>query len=198
MSLLIESIKLLDGQYFNLDYHERRMQHALKVLRGPGTKLSLKELLAGHLHPQRGLFKCRIVYDERSNDVGFVAYEPKPINKLKVVEDNGISYEFKFADRSPINRLFELREACDDILIVRNQQVTDCSFSNIVFRTGSSWVTPEAPLLKGTMRQKLLDNRLITERVILRRDIPSFETYKIINAMLEFDSPEIEVSNIVF
>jgi 4-amino-4-deoxychorismate lyase len=198
MSLLIESIKLLDGKYLNLDYHERRMQHALQVLRGTGTKLSLKKLLAGHLHPQRGLFKCRIVYDELSNDVGFVPYEPKHIRTLKVIEDNGISYEFKFADRSRINRLFELRGACDDILIVRDQQVTDCSFSNIVFRTGSSWVTPEAPLLKGTMRQKLLDNHLITERVILGRDISSFETYKIINAMLEFDSPEIEVSNIVF
>jgi 4-amino-4-deoxychorismate lyase len=150
------------------------------------------------LHPQRGLFKCRIVYDELLNDVEFVPYEPKQIRKLKVVEDNEITYEFKFADRSRINGLFELRGTCDDILIVRNDQATDCSFSNIVFRKGSTWVTPQGPLLKGTMRQKLLDNHLITERVILKRDISSFETYKIINAMLEFDSPEIEVSNIVF
>ena len=198
MSLLIESIKLLDGQYCNLDYHERRMRYALQVLRGTDRKLSLKKLLAGHLHPPRGLFKCRIVYDEVSTDVLFVPYLPKQIRKLKVVEGDGISYEFKFADRSRIDLLFELRGTCDDILIIRDEQVTDCSFSNIAFRTGSTWVTPEAPLLKGTMRQKLLDNHLITERVILRRDISSFETYKIINAMLEFDSPEIEVSNIVF
>jgi 4-amino-4-deoxychorismate lyase len=197
MSLLIESIKLLDGQFHNLDYHERRMRHALQVLRGTNN-VSLEKLLAGHLHPVKGLFKCRVVYDEVSSQIEFVPYKPKHIVKLKIVEGNGISYEFKFADRSGINRLFNLRGPCDDILIVRNEEVTDCSFSNVVFRTGSEWVTPAAPLLKGTMRQKLLDKHLISERVILRRDIPSFETYKIINAMLEFDSPEIEVSNIVF
>jgi 4-amino-4-deoxychorismate lyase len=198
MSLLIESIKLLDGKFYNLGYHERRMQHALQVLRGYDSTLSLGELLGKHLYPVSGLFKCRIVYDEVSSEVAFVPYEPKVIRKLKIVEDDAISYEFKFADRSRINRLFEMREACDDILIIKNEQVTDCSFSNIVFRTANGWVTPGTPLLRGIMRQKLIDDHSITERIILRKDIPSFETYKIINAMLEFDSPEIEVSNIVF
>ena len=52
--------------------------------------------------------------------------------------------------------------------------------------------------LEGTMRQRLLDEKIIQLREIRSSDIRSFDTFRIINAMLEFESPEIEVSAIVF
>jgi len=114
------------------------------------------------------------------------------------VHHNRISYEFKFQNRKTIDRLFEKREDCDDILIVKGGKVTDSSFANIVFRNGKDWVTPWSPLLKGTMRQKLIETNKIQPEKILEEDIKSFQTFKLINAMMEFDGPEIEVSNIVF
>ena len=125
-------------------------------------------------------------------------YTPRPINNLRIVEHDRIHYEFKYADRKTIDRLFELRKNCDDILIVKRGLVTDSSFANIVFRKGKRWYTPWSPLLKGTMRQNLLERDLIIEEEITKEDIKSFETFKLINAMLEFDAPEVPVSNILF
>lgn len=198
MSRLIESIKWLDGKFHNLFYHEQRMTRSLHALYGLAAPVGLEKLLGGVAPPAKGLYKCRIVYDDTSREVTFLPYKVRKINRLKVVEDNDISYAFKYADRKSIDRLFQQRGDCDDILIVKRGRVTDCSFSNIVFRKGGEWVTPDSALLKGTMRQKLIDENKIKTREIRPQDIRSFDNFRIINAMLEFDSPEIEVSDIVF
>jgi len=198
MSRLIESIRLHDGKFYNLFYHEQRMTRSLDRLFGMNRPVDLEKFLHGTQFPEKGLYKCRIVYDHVSKETTFSRYEARKVKRIKIVEDDQISYEFKFLDRVPIDRLFELRGDCDDVLIIRQGMVTDCSYSNIVFRRGNEWHTPASALLKGTMRQHLIDRNKIQAREIRQKDIRSFDTFKIINAMLEFDSPEIEVSDIVF
>jgi 4-amino-4-deoxychorismate lyase len=198
MSLLLETIKLQDGEYQNLFYHEQRMNRSLKTLCGELDHFDLEEFLKHLEKPTQGLFKCRIVYDEQSKEVEYIPYTPKLVNSLRVIEHDRISYEFKYADRKTLNKLFELRQAADDILIVKRGLVTDSSYANIVFRRGKHLYTPWSALLKGTQRTKLLERDIIQEEEIRVEDIETFETFKLINAMLEFESPEIDVSNIVF
>jgi 4-amino-4-deoxychorismate lyase len=198
MSRLIESIKLQDGKFINLFYHEQRMGYALAKLFGADQKIVLSEILERYSYPEKGLFKCRLVYDASMWEVSFVPYVPRNIRRIRVVDDNTISYPYKLEDRVQLQRLYDRRGECDDVLIIKAGKVTDCSFSNIVFRSGGKWFTPASPLLKGTMRQNLLDKKIIHEREILKTDISGFETFKIINAMLEFDSAEIAVSEFVF
>lgn len=198
MSLLIESIKLLDGTFYNLSYHQQRMNRSLKTLCSESDHQDLEALLGNIEKPAKGLYKCRIVYDEEKRDIEFVPYQYRPVQRIRIVEHDRIQYEFKYADRKLINRLFELRKDCDDILIVKRGYITDASYSNIVFRKGKRWITPWSALLKGTQRQKLLEENVIEEEDILLEDVKSFDSFKLINAMLEFDGPEIDVSNIVF
>jgi 4-amino-4-deoxychorismate lyase len=198
MSLLIESIKLLDGTFYNLSHHEQRMNRSLKSLCGVHDHVDLEILLSKVDVPTQGLFKCRIVYDDTSREIEFQPYQYKKIQSLRVVEHDRIHYEFKYTDRKLINRLYELRKDCDDILIVKRGFVTDSSYSNIVFRKNNHWVTPWSALLKGTQRQKLLDQNIIQEDDIRLEDISTFQSFKLINAMFEFDGDEIDVSNIVF
>jgi 4-amino-4-deoxychorismate lyase len=198
MSLLIESIKLLDGTFYNLSHHEQRMNRSLKSLCGVHDHVDLEILLSKVDVPTQGLYKCRIVYDDTSREIEFHPYQYKRIQSLRVVEHDRIHYEFKYTDRKLINRLYELRKDCDDILIVRRGFVTDSSYSNIVFRKNNHWVTPWSALLKGTQRQKLLDQNIIQEDDIRVEDIRTFQSFKLINAMFEFEGEEIDVSNIVF
>lgn len=198
MSLLIESIKLLDGKFYNLSYHESRMRRSLDALFDSSGPADLERLIRNREVPARGFYKCRIVYDNASMDVTFTPYEARTVRQVKVVEDNDITYSFKFADRERINRLFALRGNCDDVLIIRREKVTDCSYSNVAFRKGANWYTPDSPLLEGTMRAKLLHENKIQVSEIELGDIRSFDSLKIMNAMLEFDGPEIDVSDIVF
>lgn len=197
MSLLIESIKLLDGKFCNLFYHEQRMMRSLEMVCGVKEEINLDQFLAELEAPSTGLFKCRILYDESSKEIEFIPYQRKEIRSLKIVEHDRISYDFKFTNRKVIDKLFKLRDACDDILIVKKGDVTDSSFSNIVFRRGKIWYTPWSALLKGTMRQNLIDTNKIREEDIQLKDVKSFETFRLINAMFEFEGPEIDVSNIV-
>lgn len=198
MSLLIESIKLVDGRYYNLFYHESRMNKALRTLCGVSEHFELEQFLSNFEPPGQGLYKCRITYDDQSKTIEFLPYTFKPIQTLKVIEHDRISYEFKYQDRRTINRLFDLRRECDDILIIKRGLVTDSSYCNIVFRNNGTWYTPWSPLLKGTQRQKLLEHDMIVEEEIRVKDISSFKTFKLINAMWEFDGPELDVSNIIF
>ncbi len=196
MSLLLESIKLVDGEFQNLFYHEQRMNRALKFLCGVQNHFDLENFLRNLSQPLHGLYKCRMIYDDMTKDIEFIPYEYKTINSLRVIEHDRVSYEFKYADRKLLNRLFELRKDCDDILIVKRGLVTDSSYSNIVFKRGKRWYTPWSALLKGTMRASLLERDIIQEEEIRVEDISTFESFKLINAMLSFDSPEIGVSNI--
>jgi 4-amino-4-deoxychorismate lyase len=197
MSLFIESIKLVNGNFCNLFYHEQRMLRSLESLCGVEDDFNLEEFLKSMEYPKEGLFKTRIVYDDLSKQVEFLPYEMRTVTSLKIVEHDRISYDYKFANRKQIDKLFEKREECDDILIVKKGKVTDASYANIVFRKGSQWITPWSALLKGTMRQKLIDNNVITPEDISVEELSTFTTFKLINAMLEFDAPEIEVSKIV-
>lgn len=198
MSLLLESIKLVDGEFQNLFYHEQRMNRALKFLCGVQEHFNLENFLKNLNLPLKGLYKCRLVYDDNSKDIEFIPYQYKEINSLRVIEHDRVSYEFKYADRTLLNRLYELRKDCDDVLIVKRGQVTDSSYSNIIFRRGKRWYTPWSALLKGTMRASLLEGNVIEEEEILVEDISSFESFKLINAMRSFDTPEVSVSQIVY
>ena len=181
----------------NLDYHEQRAQRALLVLFGATKKPGLEDYLKNTEFPKQGLYKCRITYTDQFRKVEFINYEPRVINSLKVIVDDALSYEHKFEDRHELNALFSKRETCDDILVVKQGFVTDTSHANIAFRENDHWVTPKSYLLAGTMRQNLLDRKIITENEIRIIDLPRFTKFKLMNAMIGFDGPEIDVSAIV-
>jgi 4-amino-4-deoxychorismate lyase len=173
------------------------MLKSFHLLFGSEDDFNLEEFLNELDFPKKGLYKCRILYDDLSKEVEFHPYLVKPVQTLRIIEHDRISYEFKYADRKTIDRLCGLRKNCDDILIAKRGLITDSSYSNIVFRKGNDWYTPWAALLKGTQRQKLIDSNKLIQEEIKIKDIRSFDTFKLINAMLEFDGPEIDVKNIL-
>lgn len=198
MSRLFESIRLQNGNFHRLSYHQQRMDRSVKELFGQNNSVNLIENLKKYTPPSTtDLYKCRIVYTNQLESVEFIPYEVKPVKSLKVVNDQEIEYPHKYTDRNKIGALFNQRQSCDDILIIKNGFVTDSSYSNIIFYDGVNWITPDTPLLKGTMRQFLLDTAEIKACPIPVQDIPSFKSFRLINAMLAFDGPEIDVSKIV-
>lgn len=197
MSRLIESIKLLDGRFSNLSYHEQRMTRSLKELFQVEGQINLSSVLENLDYPKNGFYKCRILYDNNARHIEFIPYTLKPISSLKVVLCDTILYDHKYSDRHSIQQLMLQKSECDDILIVKNGFVTDSSYANIVFKSGISWYTPDECLLKGTIRESLLEAGLIEAQPIKVTDLMKFEKFKLINAMLGFDGAECDISNIL-
>jgi len=123
-------------------------------------------------------------------------FPKKTINTLKLVHNDSLRYAYKFSDRSSIEKN-RVSNDKDEILIIQNGKITDTSFSNVVFFDGEHWFTPKKPLLKGTKREQLLQDRIIFEKEIYVEEIANYKGLCLINAMLEIDiSNMIQIKNI--
>jgi 4-amino-4-deoxychorismate lyase len=196
MCLLFETVKIFNGKPENLDWHDRRLNLSRQRLYGPGEALHLSDIIKIPDECKSGIFRCRIIYGSSVITTEFTPYIPSAVRTLKLVHADDLEYDLKYLDRSALNNLIN-RTLADDILIVKKGCITDTSFSNIAFSDGRHWVTPDTPLLCGTMREKLLSEGIIlTERITLNI-LNRFTHFKLINAMLGFGSPELPTSNIL-
>jgi len=187
---LLETIKCLDGRLSNIEKHNERFNRSRKKCFGVDNEICLQEVIHIPENAKTGLFRCRVIYSREIEKVEFVPHHFREINTLKLVEDNHIEYDFKFADRKTLDYLFAKRGNCDDIIIVKNGFVTDSYTANIVFFDGKKWWTPETPLLAGTQRSRLLEEDKIFECSIAPDDISKYTFAGLINAM--WDLGELE------
>lgn len=195
MSQFLETIKLLDGEFYNLEYHQQRLSNTCSHFNLMDFKLD--RVLKDQAIPRKGLYKCRIIYGADGAKFECIPYHAKSVKSLKLVESDSINYQYKWEDRREMNHLFNLKGNADDVIIVKNGFVTDASYANLLFWDGKNWFTPEQPLLKGTQREFLIKNELIKQSTISITDLRKFEKVKLINSMLGMQGPEISVSNII-
>lgn len=195
MCRFIETIQVKNRALQRIAYHNRRFNAARSAFfRVP--EADLQELVTIPDSLDNSVYRCRIEYASDIIKTEFFPYQPRKINTLKLVACNNIDYSFKYADRKRIDELFANRGNCDEIVIVRNGLITDTSIANLIFSDGVHWHTPLQPLLKGTHRQRLIDENLIREAAITPDDLSKYTHLRTINAMLD-DSPPIPVANII-
>lgn len=194
---LLETIRVVDGCFVNLDAHLRRMEESSRELYGIERRFSLDNT-AVPLEMRKGRVKCRIRYDGCAEKMEYVPYSPKQVRSLRLVECNGIDYHLKFADRSRLENLLSRRDGCDDILIVREGLITDTSYSNVVLTDGKRFVTPDSFLLNGCRRRQLLAQGVIQEEQITPDDLTKFTALHLINAMLDLEEVVVPINEIVF
>lgn len=196
-NLFLETIKVKDGVFYNLPLHISRMQRTAKHFFGSFPDL----LLESDMIPEEmrsGLVKCRVLYNRNIVSVTFEPYRFREINKLRILEDDAIEYTYKSADRNCLNELLAQTGDCDDILIVKNNLVTDTSYANVVFEKSGVLHTPYSYLLNGVKRQALINKGIITEAKIELDHIPSYSNIYLINAMIDLeDQIKLPLTNLV-
>ncbi len=197
MCRLLESIKVENGTIHHLIYHEQRIRRAQQGLFGEVTIQRVADQITIPEYAQQGLYKCRIVYRRAIEQVEFIPYYQRAVRTLRRVHCDTIDYPHKYEDRRLLIELFAQRGDCDDILIIKNGLVTDTSYANIIFFDGQRWVTPAHPLLRGIQRQYLLDQGVISTEAIGEKDLPSFQQFRLINALLSFNHPAQAIANIL-
>lgn len=195
--ILFESLAIEDGQILNLEWHEKRYHKSYLKAFGVEPSTNLLDGLDITI-PAKGLYKLRVDYGISKKTHDIKSYTRTPIKSLRVIEHNTISYDMKYADRDTLNELFQQKENCQDVLIIKNDLVTDTTIGNIVFFDGKQWFTPRQPLLHGTQRAQLISNKTITEKDIHSSDIKHYKSFLVINAMRPFSADEQQaISGIV-
>lgn len=191
---LFETICIDNGRLQNLEWHQRRYWNSFRTMYGESPSGSIADNIVVPEEYCSGMYKLRISYNKKSTNVEYQRYSIKKISTLQLTEDNEICYDLKYSNRNRLEDLFGNRNDCDDILIVKNGVITDSSYCNIVLFDGNDWVTPSSPLLKGTARERLLEQKIIREGDIRPKDLVKYICFKLVNAMRDFNI--VEESNI--
>jgi len=182
LPLLLETIKIEDGEIFNLKYHQKRATQSRQILFNSTDVLDLSILIHP---PKKGLYRCRVLYAEELHTVEYIPYTAKEIYTLKVVPSQ-LEYNFKYANRDTLNALLHSHQDVDEVIIEKDGYLTDTTIANIAFYDRGQWLTPASPLLKGTMREKLLDEGFLHTKDIKKEDLSHFSKVALINAMVGF------------
>ncbi|MDP2076846.1 MAG: aminotransferase class IV [Sulfuricurvum sp.] len=155
---------------------------------GANTSFDLQKLISP---PPSGIYRCRFLYNAVNCDIEFHPYTARNISSLRLVFDDAIHYPLKYLHRDNLNLLFEKRQGCDDILIVKDGILRDTTIANIALFIHGQWLTPQTPLLHGTTRARMLDEGVLLPAVLTPDDIPKAQKIAIMNAMVGF----VEIEN---
>lgn len=180
---LFETIRLENGQFFNLDGHQKRFDASRSACFFADEKISLSAILLSKNFPKTGLFRCRAVYGKQIERVEFLPYKIRQPLKIGLVEAPEIEYDFKWEDRAAFVELLTQRPDCQEVIITKNGLLTDSTVANLAFFDGKNWLTPASFLLPGTRRKLLLDEGILREEMIFRNDLRLFKKVALLNAM---------------
>lgn len=190
---LFETLCIERGKVKNIALHQQRYERSLALfythVAAPNAVrfFDLQELIEKTPEFSTALsmplVRCRIAYNLNNVEIRFFPYQRKIYQRFQPLICDNINYDLKYNERGQLNALFEQRKDCDEIIIIKQGKVTDCSIGNLVFRHQGRWFTPDSPLLCGTQRQKLLAEGRIHERTIWAQDLAQFDAIRLINAM---------------
>ncbi len=185
---LFETFRYENGQLYHLDFHLERYQRSIweffgKHIHAPIFEEIFMQFVQYQQLPQTGLYRLRLAYNLTNFDLQIFPYERKVYRAFKPIECDDINYHLKFTDRHHLQKLLAQKDEADEVIIIKNGCVTDCTIGNLVFRSGNSWFTPNTPLLAGTQRAYLLATQQIQSVPIRQNDLNQFEEVRLINAL---------------
>lgn len=180
--IYFETIKCENDEVFNLEYHQRRISKTI------GLNLDLQEYIYA---PNDKLYRCKLIYDETGVlDVQFFPYTKRDIKSFKLIFDDEIEYEKKYLNRENIDKLFDKREDCDEIIIIKNGVVTDTSIANIAIFYENKWLISKNSLLEGTTKARLVEEKFLQQKDISVQMLQGSTKIALLNAMIGFDEIE--------
>lgn len=193
---LIESICIKDGKIQLVEFHNQRANSARSTLYNSAEALDFSKVInidkATH-----DITKCRIVYGDKIEKIEYLSYRIRPIDSLKTIEvKDDWSYKHKYLDRTKLDYYFDQKEDADDIIMIQCGLVTDSYYCNLAFLKNGIWYTPAKPLLNGTRRASLINKEQIIEKDIPLKEIQTYESLRLFNALIEFGQIEISTNSI--
>ncbi|MDD3342257.1 MAG: aminotransferase class IV [Sulfurospirillaceae bacterium] len=180
-SLAFETIKAIDGRVQHIRFHQERFDKTRKDLFNASHPL----LLASLLSPPKGVIcRVRVCYGKDIEKIEYIPYVSRKIQTFRLVEAS-LQYDYKLCDREAINQL--MNKESDDVIMVKEGVLKDASIANIALQLDGTWYTPENPLLKGTVRQRLLESQALYAKHLTIEDIEKSEKFAIMNALIGFE-----------
>ncbi|HHO42087.1 MAG TPA: hypothetical protein ENN12_01900 [Epsilonproteobacteria bacterium] len=179
--LCFETILIEDGKPKNLFYHQKRFEKTQKELFQTTHHPLLSNLIQP---PSKQTLRCKITYNSTIQNIEYTPYTRTLPNEFELVFAD-INYPYKYLDRSEIDQLKNSSNS-QEIIIIKNNLITDTSIANIALLINQQWLTPQAPLLEGTMRAKLLGEGKIKPANLTTTELKRCDGLALMNGMVGF------------
>ncbi|MCB9481555.1 MAG: chorismate-binding protein [Desulfobacteraceae bacterium] len=203
--MLLETMLYLPGKGFYLeDYHVKRIVESAKYF---SFEFSLEKFIDSLKKFRSDRFlRVRVLFS-RNGGLSFENFElvDNPLEKRikwKVcLADENISSKNRFLYHKTTNRkiyeniLSKYKKFDDVILVNEKNEITESCYANVVIQKNGCLYTPHysCGLLPGTMRQYLLDEKKIQEKIILKNELKDCEKIFLINSVRGFIEVESEL-----
>jgi len=182
---LFETIKSHNNTIYNISYHQQRVNQAYRDFFKTEPKFEIKDIVK----PKSKLTRVKLVYNiDGVVEIGYFDYKPKEIKSLMLIEVGNFDYNFKYLNRAFFEELYKTYSGVDEFILTKNGYITDCTIANLAFYDSGAkrWVSPSKPLLNGTTRQRLLDEKKIFLDDIHYTNLKNYSKIVILNAMVGF------------
>lgn len=192
---LFETIKIQDCKIQNSDLHLERVFNSRNTIwkvqyTSDFEKIfSEIESMLNIKYSTEKIYKLKVIYNQSDLKYEINDYSKPIINRIKLIDDDFIDYQYKFTDRNSLESLKitafgEMSERShSEIIIIKNGMATDSSFSNLVFSKDDELITPANFLLRGTKMEKYRREKIILEKPVRATEIMNFDSIHFINAM---------------
>lgn len=198
MYQLFETIAVIDFIPQRLEYHQARMDRSYFDFYKKRNPFILKTIFEKNIIAAQGIMKWKIEYNKQDIHSTLTEYIPRRINTAKFIKIKAdFDYSYKFVNRSYFDLLKIEHPEFDELIFVKNGYLTDATFANIVLehiQTGELH-TPIIPLLNGTQRQSLIDDKKVILKSINLENIFEYKRIQFINAMLDLNSSSFVLVN---
>lgn len=186
---LLESLLLVEGHYFLLPLHLKRLKNSAHYFNFNFKYQQLKKqlmILAKHhatgsykvrlLLEKQGLFRLEATTLETTANELQASWSATPINSQNILLYHKTTHRDFYPKAS-------LTKEC--LLTNKQGEVTEFVSGNLVIFKQGKWLTPpvSSGLLAGTLRQWLLSKNFITEQILYKHDIESAEQIVFINSV---------------
>ena len=183
MSLFFETLYIKDQNIRNLELHNKRLNKTIKDMFNINANIDLSNFVK---LKSKKAHRVKVIYNKEIQKIEIYPILKREFKDFKIIKSD-ITYSYKYLNREKIDNLFKKRGSCDDIIIVdKNGFIKDSSIANISLLIDNVWITPKKPLLKGTMREYLLKNKIIKEFDVKIEDIKKANKIALSNAILGF------------
>jgi len=180
--LFLETICVEAYKPLHIEYHNRRFHRTQKEIFSTDRAFDLATLIDP---PDAQRYRCRILYGQNIESIGYTLYQPKKIDTIRVIE-RCLEYPYKYANRDQLNQLTQTYNESDEVLMACHGLVTDTTIANIAFLEKEQWITPKEPLLRGITRQRLLDEGFLVCKNVKVDQILHYDGVALMNAMVGF------------
>jgi len=194
--ILFETIKFINGEFFNLEYHQDRVDRAFKEFFKSNKKIDLKSELKKlkFNYKANQIYRIKVIYDISGvKEIEYFEYKQKTISTIKLVEMPNINYRYKYLNRDFLNSLNALE--ADEFIIMQNCFLKDTTIANIALYNEKlqEWHTPKKPLLFGTTLKRYLSKNRLKSVDIHYQNLKDYSKIAFLNAMVDWVEANMQI-----